>query len=318
MTELRSISTWGDKVHEFVAIDLETANTNRASACAVGWALFEDGRLVENGSTLIDPGLGPDEWWPFNMAVHHIKPADVHGAPDFPAAWQAFDMLARDRPLVAHNASFDMSVLRAEWARWEIEPHPVRYACSAILSRQAWPDLVSASLPVVAEHLGLDLGERDPAANARVSGQIAVRAVASLGVNDLDAAMASRHIRWGEILRDMSWVPSGIDHPLRASDIQASTDAFDERHPLYGKVVVFTGALESMGRRQAYQWVKDVGGSPADGVTKDTNILVVGEQDIRKLAAGETLSYKQRKAAELRLKGYDIQLLGEDDFLRFL
>lgn len=305
-------------MNSYVAVDLETASTARASACAIGWAVFEAGQLMENGATLIDPVLTDEDWWPFNIATHHIKPADVQGSSTFPEVWQSLERLADGRPLVAHNASFDMSVLRAEWARWEIEPNSVRYACSAILARQAWPDLTSSSLPVVAQHLGLDLGIRDPVTNARVSGQIAKRAVAQLGTDDLDAALAARHIRWGEIDRDMSWVPSGADHPLRASDVVASTDQFDERHPLYQKFVVITGALESMSRRQAFQWLKDVGGRPADGVTRDTNILVVGEQDLRKLAAGETLSHKQRKAAELRLKGQDIQLLGEDDFLRLL
>jgi DNA polymerase-3 subunit epsilon len=305
-------------VDDFLAIDFETANTDRASACALGWALFERGELTRSGATLIDPGLSRAEWWPFNIAVHRIKPEDVLGAPEFPAVWQKLDALAEDRPLVAHNASFDMSVLRAEWGRWGIEPHAVRYACSAVLSRQAWPDLVSASLPFVARHLELVLGERGPAGNAKATGEITIRAVTQLGAEDLASALAARHIRWGEIQADMSWVPSGIAHPLRAGDITPTTDALDERHPFYGKVVVFTGALGSMSRRQAFQWVADVGGHPGDSVTQETNILVVGEQDIRKLAAGETLSNKQRKATELRIEGHDIQLLGEDDFLRLL
>lgn len=100
--------------------------------------------------------------------------------------------------------------------------------------------------------------------------------------------------------------------------MSAHTDEFDVDHPLYEQVVVFTGALDSMTRREAFQLVLDIGGQPADNVTKHTNLLVVGEQDISHLAAGQALSNKQRKAADLRQKGLDIQLVGEVDFLRML
>ena len=96
------------------------------------------------------------------------------------------------------------------------------------------------------------------------------------------------------------------------------TTEFDPFHPFFEKIVVFTGALESMSRRAAFQRVYDVGGTPGDTVTKETNVLVIGEQDIRRLADGERLSAKQRRAHDLRAKGQDVQLIGEDDFLRAL
>ena len=67
-----------------------------------------------------------------------------------------------------------------------------------------------------------------------------------------------------------------------------------------------------------FQTVANVGATPGDGVTKATNILVVGEQDIARLAAGENMSAKQRRAAGLRHDGQDIQLVGEMDFIRML
>ena len=50
-----------------------------------------------------------------------------------------------------------------------------------------------------------------------------------------------------------------------------------------------------------------------DGVTKHTTLLVVGDQDIRKLA-GHEKSSKHRKAEELINKGQRIRIVGESDF----
>jgi DNA polymerase III subunit epsilon len=52
-----------------------------------------------------------------------------------------------------------------------------------------------------------------------------------------------------------------------------------------------------------------------NSVTKSTTLLVVGDQDIRRLA-GNDKSSKQRKAEELIAKGAPIRILSESDFTR--
>ena len=51
----------------------------------------------------------------------------------------------------------------------------------------------------------------------------------------------------------------------------------------------------------------------AAGVTKETTILVVGNQDARKLA-GREKTFKHRKAEDLIGKGQAIKILTEKDF----
>jgi DNA polymerase-3 subunit epsilon len=303
----------------FVAIDLETASEARDSACALGWAVVDDGAVVESGWTPIDPEIRPSAWSDFNTAIHGLTVTDVRGAPNFAAAWPALATLAAAAPLVAHYASFDLSVLRAELARYQIMPAPLSYACSALLSRAAWPLMVSVSLPVVTRQLGLEMGERSPQVNAQVSGEITTRAIASLHARDLGGALVAAGLHWGAIASDLTRTPCGLPRGhVRAADLAPRTHEFDASHPFFERIVVFTGALESMSRRAAFQRVYDVGGTPGDRVTKETNVLVIGEQDLRQLADGERMSAKQRKAHDLRARGQDIQLIGEDDFLRAL
>ena len=76
--------------------------------------------------------------------------------------------------------------------------------------------------------------------------------------------------------------------------------------------VVFTGAL-SIPRNQAAELAAQIGCDVSQTVTQSTTILVVGQQDIRKLA-GQLKSSKQRKVEELIRKGQTIRILGEQDF----
>jgi DNA polymerase-3 subunit epsilon len=309
----------------FLAIDFETASASRASACAVGVALFEGGQIRESAATLIDPLLADEQWDDFNTMIHGIRSSDVVGAPSFSEAWAGLQGTYPGVPLVAHNAGFDMSVLRAEIGRAGVSvEQPLRYTCSASIARIAWPEMLSVSLPIVAEALGISLDHHEPISDARASGEILTRAASVLGASSVDDALTRANRRWGEIHSDLTWDTGymrqgGGGSGPRAKDFVPDASAeFDEQHPLYGATVVFTGTLQSMTRREAYEAIVGVGAQPGDTVTKRTNVLVVGEQDLARLVAGEQMSSKQVKAAALREAGQDIQMVGEIELLRML
>lgn len=104
---------------------------------------------------------------------------------------------------------------------------------------------------------------------------------------------------------------------LRAKDISCTEIDFDKTHPLYGKVCVFTGALERMIRRDAMQLVANFGGINADSVTKKTNYLILGNNDYCK-SIKDGKSSKQKKAEKLKLDGLDIEILPESVFYDML
>jgi DNA polymerase-3 subunit epsilon len=306
-------------VESFLAIDFETANAQRASVCAVGWARFEGGKLQESRRLLVDPQLPESDWSGFNTSIHGIAARDVRGAPTFSEVWGVLALGAQTGPLVAHNASFDMGVLRAELARAGLVPDPFRYLCSARLARAAWPEMLSVSLPIVAEMLGIALAHHDPCSDATASGEILLAAVRELGAVTLAEMLKATGRQWGEVRSDLGWLAFGEHHGApRAADMTPHSSTFDESHPLFGRSVAFTGALDSMTRREGFQLVLDVGGHPSDGVTKSTNLLVCGQQDIDKLAAGALMSHKLQRANELRREGLDLELVGEIEFLRML
>lgn len=104
---------------------------------------------------------------------------------------------------------------------------------------------------------------------------------------------------------------------LKASDISTSKDSFDEESPIFGKVFCFTGVLERMPRKDAMQIVVDCGGINGDNVTKNTNYLVLGNNDYCSLIK-DGKSNKQKKAEKLKLSGQDIEIIPEDVFYDML
>ena len=63
--------------------------------------------------------------------------------------------------------------------------------------------------------------------------------------------------------------------------------------------------------------IKDIGGIPIDSVTKQTEVLVIGQQDYYRVG-DSGMSNKQKKALKLLEKGQDIEILSESEFINRL
>lgn len=92
---------------------------------------------------------------------------------------------------------------------------------------------------------------------------------------------------------------------------------FDDTHPFFGKHIVFTGALSRMTRKEAAQLVLDVGGLPADSMNKETNYLVIGNEDFKSCVKNGK-STKMLKAEQMQKKGIDILVISEDQFFEMI
>ncbi len=70
--------------------------------------------------------------------------------------------------------------------------------------------------------------------------------------------------------------------------------------PLAGKTVVVTGTLESMGRKEVQDLIKQLGGKPAGSVSKATDLVVAGDSPGSKLDKAKELGVKVVDEAEFR------------------
>ena len=301
----------------FCAIDFETANSYRGSPCAVGLIKVVDGRVVATRHYLIRPPVDYDHFDDFNVRLHGITPEMVRHEPRFGARLPDILDFAEGLPFVAHNAAFDMGVIRDACLASDIAWPDAEYACTLVLSRLTW-SLLSYSLPWVADAAGAPLAHHhDPEADAAAAAAIALAIADRHGATSLQELATTTKAAMG-FMRANEW--SGFRRLFHwgRSDLPAANFDADPNHPFYDQEMVFTGQLFSMTRAMAWEAVAAVGARPAVGVTKTTNILVIGFQDAVRLRPGETLSAKARKAADLRERGQQIELLPEVDFTQQL
>ncbi len=319
---------------DFTAIDFETANGFRGSPCAVGLSKVRGGRVVEETSWLMRPPEGHDHFDPRNVRIHGIQSSMVTRMPRFCDLFAEIGGFIGGDTLVAHNAAFDLGVIRSALEVSGLAGPAYEYACTVILSRRNYSQL-SYSLPFVAEAAGVPLqNDHDAVGDARACAGIMIdiaarneagslaelytamgvqasRAEAYLPRTDLVSKAtrtARERIASGTVLTGWSgWPEEGINPA-------ANFDA-DRSHPLYGQTVVFTGNL-GMARIEAKQRAAELGAQPASGVTRKTTVLVVGDGFVAADLNSGRLTTKARRVGELHRRGQPIEVLSEGEFLQ--
>ncbi len=341
---MSSSTQTADIGRSFVAIDFETATSERNSACAVGVVVFEQGSPTDTLSLLIRPP--GNRYDGFNMMIHGIGPSDTRCSPGFPEVWaQIAPMLdgrlviahntptaarpSSTRPemldgrlVIAHNTAFDMSVLRRSAEHHGYEPDPFPFACTYRIARSAMPDATSWSLDVLADDFGIPLTHHDPLSDAHAAGLLWLALPEGLGTthSDLLDSLGYRlgycHLDGYKPFSNVAASSSGSSKSFSAKDFTPNGEP-DLEGLLFAKRIVFTGTLQSMPRREAFQAAVDAGARPSQSVSKRTNYLVVGATDLRKV--GETgRSSKHRKALTLAAEGSPVEIIDEDQFFRLL
>lgn len=104
---------------DFAAIDFETANECASSVCSVGVVIVRGGMFVDSFYSLIHPEPEYYQW--FCQRVHGLCADDTKDAPVFPYVWEKIAPLVEGLPLVAHNARFDETCLKAAFRVYQMD-----------------------------------------------------------------------------------------------------------------------------------------------------------------------------------------------------
>lgn len=158
----------------FTAIDFETATSSRNSACSVALVEVKDDKLVDSYYALIRPPAL--RFNPFNIHIHGIHPEDVADASDFAGIWPELAKRLAGRIVVAHNAQFDMSVLKASLREAGLRPPAFSHCCTVSLARHAWPHLMNHKLDTVGKYLHIQFQHHNALDDARTCAAIPMAA----------------------------------------------------------------------------------------------------------------------------------------------
>ena len=306
----------------FVAVDFETANPSRASACSVGVVRVDAGEVTDAWSTLIDPETS---FHPMNVWIHNIDETAVVGAPRFPEVMDRITAtMDGSEVLIAHSAAFDLRVIADSALRYEMQLEPLPFACTRVFSRAWWPNWPSYALKRVVTELKLEdeLGgwnHHDALWDAQAAAAIARRGFAHRPAGSWAEAAKALKLRIGmaDLSKLRGCVSTAHGTNKKIDPVAPPTDSLDPDHPLHGRSVCFTGTLQLYARREAAQAVADVGGLFSASVNQSTDLLVVGTQDLERLG-GKSQSSKMRKAAGMAAEGHRIEIIDEIDFYQLL
>ena len=184
-----------------IALDFETASPSAGSICSIGLAWIVDGRVARVAHRLVRPhDMRFDRGF---IAIHGIEPRQVEDEPEFPALWEEWLPHLQATPLLlAHNAPFDIGVLRAALRHYRLAPPRLDFLCTVKIARAAWPGLEGYGLANMATHLGLELRHHAADSDAAACAGIALRAATAAGVGDIMEALPRWSIRAGRLEPD--------------------------------------------------------------------------------------------------------------------
>jgi len=275
---------------EFVAIDVETANSDMASICQIGLAKYKNGALEKEWSTLINP---EDYFDDINISIHGILENDVIDAPTLPEIISQLTEFMSGSICISHT-HFDRVSIHRVFDKYSLKQLDVTWLDSARVARRTWEECAWSGygLANVCKIIGYEFKHHDALEDAKAAGQVILSAIDKTGI-DIE-----------------SWL-TRVSKPVSLSDVSIQREGNPEGE-LFGETIVFTGSL-LITRAEAATLAASVGCTVGSGVTKKTTLLVVGDQDITRLA-GKGKSSKHIKAEHLISKGQKIRILKESDF----
>lgn len=139
----------------FIAMDFETANAQRHSACSLALVMVQNSQIVGKYYTLIRPET-TFHWR--NIQVHGIEEKDIYCAPKFPDVWkQISEYFQPHHLIVAHNAAFDCSVLRGCLTYYNLEQPHYLSLCTVKTSKKLFPQFANHQLNTVCTELDIPL-----------------------------------------------------------------------------------------------------------------------------------------------------------------
>lgn len=156
----------------YVVFDVETPNHTNSRMSAIGISVVEDGRITREFYSLVDPEQ-PFDW--FNTKLTGISEETVFDAPSFPELWGTIEPILSSGILVAHNAGFDLGVLRKCLSSYEIEWKPtVKGICTVVMGRSLLPG-ISHKLNDLCGYFGIGLQHHQADSDSHACAEILLR-----------------------------------------------------------------------------------------------------------------------------------------------
>lgn len=262
---------------DFLAIDFETATSKNSSACSLGMVFVSGTKIMHEEYFLIKPpGLKVD---PLNSRIHGLTAEHLKDAPSFEDVWKKIAYFFHPHcHLVAHNAQFDMNVLKNCLIESDIKIPEFNYFCSMAFSTRACRGQnVGRSLRDRAQYFGVTMESHHNAlSDARVCAEIVLKSMEEKKKETVDkylqtfSSIPLKSFSDLRIEETFSKIAKNKKQSVAIAEITPTVTSIQVSHPLFGKSIAFTGELNSLSRKEAMQQAVNVGAILKSTVSKKT------------------------------------------------
>src|SRR5699024_9132976 len=106
-----------------------------------------------------------------------ITEADVQDAPTYAELWPTLNEYVNNKLIIAHNASFDMSVMRKTLDYFHLPYPELDYLCTVNISKRVWPGLTNHKLNTLAAYHNIPFDHHQALEDARVAAKLFQKAI---------------------------------------------------------------------------------------------------------------------------------------------
>ena len=156
----------------YIVFDVETPNRFNNRMSAIGITIIENGNITRKLYSLINPETNFDF---FNIQLTGINEEMVNGKPTFPKIWSKIEPIINNGTLVAHNAQFDLSVLKCCLHDYGINwKSQIQYLCTVQIGRKMLPKM-NHKLNTLCDYYGIELNHHHAGSDSLACAEILLK-----------------------------------------------------------------------------------------------------------------------------------------------
>jgi len=287
---------------DFIAIDFETANNNRVSACALGLVFIKNDLVVYQTKFYIKPPK-TEKFLSSHIDIHKINPEDVEDSLTFDELWECeLVKYFNNNLIVFHNASMDLSVLKNLFKYYNIKEFEINYIDTMRLAEKTGNP---RSLEKLAEKFNIIIEKHhDPEYDAKACAFIYSELVEIYPnytelIGKLNYGQEENEIKRKKVNSEIK--NENLDYIQTYSITNEQVKLIE----ISGKGFIFTGEIITE-RHKAKKIITENGGIIKSGITINVDYVIIGT---------DFGWAKIQKVHELNTtKGCEIKILTNSDF----
>lgn len=295
--------------NDYVVVDLETTGLDSKydDIIEISAVRFRNGIEIDSFNQLISID------YPIPCSISHLTGITndmLCGCPKIEQAILDFSDYIGTDMIIGHNISFDIHFLAFAYKLYLAKDITNPYIDTMRIARKIHPEWAHHRLCDLANYYCIPY---EGAHRAREDCIITNKCYRSM--RDVILSRESEDDFKNRFVSKSGFRSHQFEKSPRITDMKPQNIEIDKTNPLFQKNIVFTGTLKFLSREEAMQIAIDKGAVIKSAVSRNTDILVVGKQDIS-IVGLDGMSTKEEKAHEINRSGKGhITIISEDDFL---